>query len=212
VVLRAVARGDRVKPHPHREPGPAQAREALVRKNSNRQADKFHKKGKLLPRERIAMLIDRGAPFVALSTLAGLKMHDDDGGENAAGGGGIGGIGFVSGVRCLVSASDSAIKGGAITPMGLKKSLRGQELALENKLPIVTLVESGGANLNYQSEIFVDGGRVFHNMARLSAAGAPVTAKWLGAPALTVIWLLVTVIELFTVSVAVIVPLTFKFA
>lgn len=149
------------------------AYEGRVRANSARLADKFHKKGQLLPRERIAMLLDRGAPFVELSTLAGFRMHDDDGVDGASGGGTITGIGFVGGVRCLISASDSAIKGGAVTPMGLRKSLRAQELALENRLPSISLIESAGANLNYQAEIFVDGGRVFHNMARLSAAGLP---------------------------------------
>jgi len=147
--------------------------EGRVRANSARLSDKFHKRGALLPRERIALLLDRGAPFVELSTLCGLRMHDDDGVDGASGGGIIGGIGFVQGVRCLISASDSAIKGGAITPMGLQKSLRGQQLALENRLPVISLIESAGANLNYQAEIFVHGGEVFHNMARLSAAGIP---------------------------------------
>ncbi|MEA2699118.1 MAG: geranyl-CoA carboxylase beta subunit [Myxococcales bacterium] len=147
--------------------------EARVRANSARMADKFHQRGQLLPRERLAVLLDRGADFVELSTLAGWRMHDDDGEENAAGGGMMTGIGFVSGVRCVVTVSDSAIKGGAIAPMGLRKSLRAQEIALQNKLPMINLVESAGANLNYQAEIFVDGGRVFHNMARLSAAGIP---------------------------------------
>jgi len=149
------------------------AAEQRVRDNSNRQAAKFAKRGQLLPRERIARLLDRGRPFLELSTLAGYKMHDDDGGSDAAGGGNISGIGYVSGVRCIVGASDSAIKGGSIAPMGLKKSLRTQEIALQNKLPLVSLIESAGANLLYQSEIFVDGGRVFANMARMSAAGIP---------------------------------------
>jgi len=149
------------------------AAEQRVRDNSNRQAAKFAKRGQLLPRERVARLLDRGRPFLELSTLAGHKMHDDDGGSDAAGGGNISGIGYVSGVRCIVGASDSAIKGGSIAPMGLKKSLRTQEIALQNKLPIVSLIESAGANLLYQSEIFVDGGRVFANMARMSAAGIP---------------------------------------
>jgi geranyl-CoA carboxylase beta subunit len=147
--------------------------EARVRANSARMADKFHQRGQLLPRERLAVLLDRGADFVELSTLAGWGMHDDDGEENASGGGVMTGVGFVSGVRCVVTVSDSAIKGGAIAPMGLRKSLRAQEIALQNKLPMINLVESAGANLNYQAEIFVDGGRVFHNMARLSAAGIP---------------------------------------
>jgi geranyl-CoA carboxylase beta subunit len=92
------------------------------------------------------------------------------------GGGSIVGIGVVAGVRVLVSASDSAVKGGTVAPMGLKKALRAQELARENKLPLVALVESGGANLMYQAEIFVDGGRTFANQARLSAAGIPQIA------------------------------------
>ncbi|HET6281359.1 MAG TPA: carboxyl transferase domain-containing protein [Polyangia bacterium] len=147
--------------------------EEKVRANSTRMAAKFHQRGQLLPRERLSALLDRGAPFVELSSLAGWKMHDDDGGDNAAGGGMITGVGFVAGVRSVVCVNDSAIKGGAIAPMGLRKNLRAQEIALENKLPMLSLVESAGANLNYQAEIFVDGGRVFHNMARLSAAGIP---------------------------------------
>jgi len=149
------------------------ALEERVRQNSARQAERFAKRGQLLPRDRLARLLDRGAPFLELSTLAGLEMHDDDGKRDAAGGGNIVGIGFVEGVRCLVSASDSAIKGGSVSPMGLRKSLRAQEIALLNKLPAITLAESAGANLLYQAELFVDGGRVFANMARLSAAGVP---------------------------------------
>ena len=147
--------------------------EARVRQNSARQAEKFAKRGQILPRDRVARLLDRGAPFLELSTLAGHEMHDDDGKRDAAGGGNIVGIGFVGGVRCLVTASDSAIKGGSVSPMGLRKSLRAQEIALHNKLPAITLAESAGANLLYQAEIFVDGGRIFANMARLSAAGVP---------------------------------------
>jgi geranyl-CoA carboxylase beta subunit len=134
---------------------------------------KFAARGQILPRERVERLMDPGRPFLELSSLAGYKMHDDDGDENIAGGGSIVRIGYVEGVRCLICANDSAIKGGSISPMGLKKNLRAQEIALRLKLPIVSLAESGGANLLYQSEIFVDGGRVFANMARLSAAGIP---------------------------------------
>lgn len=149
------------------------AAEARVRAHSARAKPKLEKRGQLLPRERVARLLDPGAPFLELSTLAGFGMHDDDGKDKVAGGGNVVGIGFVSGVRCLVSANDAGIKGGTITPMGLKKTLRAQELALKLKLPAVSMVESGGANLLYQSEIFVDGGKVFANMARLSAAGIP---------------------------------------
>jgi geranyl-CoA carboxylase beta subunit len=149
------------------------ALEAKVRKNSERSREKFEKRGQLLPRDRIARLLDPGTPFLELSTLAGLRMHDDDGDENAAGGGTIAGIGFVASKRCLVGATDSGIKGGAISPMGLEKGLRGQEIARENALPCVTLAESAGANLLYQDELFIKGGRTFANQARLSARGIP---------------------------------------
>ena len=99
-------------------------------------------------------------------------MHDDKDGS-LAGGGVISGIGYVSGIRCLVIASNSAIKGGTISPAGLDKTLRLQEISKQNKLPIVTLAESGGANLNYATDIFVQGARGFANQARLSAAGIP---------------------------------------
>jgi geranyl-CoA carboxylase beta subunit len=149
------------------------ALEERVRRTSNAKKEQFARRGQLLPRERVALLLDRGSPFLEISTLAGLGMHDDDGRENPLGGGVIDGIGYVSGVRCLISASDSAIKGGTTAPMGLKKRLRCQEIAIENKLPTINLVESGGANLNYQAEIFVEGGQTFRNQARLSAMGVP---------------------------------------
>lgn len=147
--------------------------EAKVRAKSQRSKKRFDARGQLLPRARLAQLLDPGQPFLELASLAGLGMHDDDGKDDVHGGGAIAGIGFVSGVRCLVSATDSGIKGGSISPMGLKKALRVQEIALENKLPLVTLAESAGANLLYQDELFVEGGRAFANQARLSAAGIP---------------------------------------
>jgi geranyl-CoA carboxylase beta subunit len=152
------------------------ALEARVVAESASKADRFAERGQLLPRERVARLIDRGSEFLELSTLAGLGLHDDDGKKSVLGGGSIVGIGVVSGKRVLISASDSGIKGGTVAPMGLKKALRAQELARENKLPLIALVESGGANLMYQAEIFVDGGRTFANQARLSAAGIPQIA------------------------------------
>ena len=145
--------------------------ESTVIARGEKARGKFDHRGQLMPRERLDLLLDPGAPFVELSTLAGFGMHDDK--KTPSGGGNVVGVGFVSGVRCLVNASDAAIKGGSITPMGLRKSLRAQEVALKQRLPSVSLIESGGANLMYQSEIFVDGGRVFANMARLSAAGIP---------------------------------------
>src|SRR3989344_4568053 len=133
---------------------------------------KFDKRGQLLPRERLNLLLDPGAPFLELASLAGYKLHDDKDGSSA-GGGLIAGIGYVSGVRVLVVANNSAIKGGTISPSGLKKSLRLQQIAMENKLPVITLAESGGANLNYAAEIFVEGARSFANQARMSAMGLP---------------------------------------
>ncbi len=153
-----------------------QALQAKVIAESNSKRKKFDERGQLLPRERVARLIDRGSDFLELSPLAGLGMHDDDGKKSVLGGGSIVGIGTVAGKRVLISASDSAVKGGTIAPMGLKKALRAQELAAQNKLPLIALVESGGANLMYQAEIFVDGGRTFANQARLSAAGIPQIA------------------------------------
>ncbi len=147
--------------------------ERKIVETSARARAKFEKRGQLLPRDRLALILDRGAPFLEFSTLCGHKMHDDDGDLNVSGGG-IAGVGFVSGVRCLVTASDSGIKGGAATPMGVLKALRVQEIALRQKLPVVQLIESAGANLFRQAEMFVPGGRTFANLARLSAAGQPV--------------------------------------
>jgi len=147
--------------------------EDRVRNTSNSQEAKFRARKQLLPRERIALLLDRGSSWLEFSTLAGFRMHDDDGEKNVLGGGIICGIGVVSGIRCMVIASDSAIKGGTITPMGMKKSLRAEAIALENKLPVVRLVESGGANLMHVGEVFIEGGRGFANQARLSARGIP---------------------------------------
>ncbi len=146
--------------------------EQKVHNKENEAKEKFLKRGKLLPRERINRLLDAGAPFLEISSLAGFKMHDDKDGS-MAGGGIIAGIGYVSGIRCIVVASNSAIKGGTISPAGLDKTLRLQEIAKENKLPVVTLAESGGANLNYATDVFVLGARGFANQARLSAAGIP---------------------------------------
>ncbi|HXG29778.1 MAG TPA: carboxyl transferase domain-containing protein [Nevskiales bacterium] len=146
--------------------------EEKVRATEESKRDKFHKRGQLLPRERVNLMLDRGSPFLELSTLAGYKMHDDKDGS-LAGGNTIIGIGYVEGVRCMVSASNFAVKGGTMTPWGVQKGLRVQEIALQQKLPVVSMIESGGANLLYQAEVFIPGGRTFANQARLSAAGIP---------------------------------------
>src|ERR1700716_583476 len=151
------------------------ALEARTRAASAAAKDRFHKRGQLLPRERVALVLDPGSPFIELSTLAGYMFDVPDADKSVPGGGLIAGIGFVSGVRCMVSANDSGIDAGALQPFGLDKTLRVQELALENKLPYVQLVESAGANLlRYRVEDFVRGGNIFRNLALLSAAGLPV--------------------------------------
>ena len=135
----------------------------------------FDKRGQLLPRERVGLLLDAGAPYLPLCTLAGFQQDNKDPLASVPGGGMIAGIGFISGVRCMVVASDSGIDAGAIQAMGLDKILRVQEIALQNKLPFIPLVESAGANLmRYRVEGFVHGGALFRNLARLSAAGIPV--------------------------------------
>ncbi|WP_460927549.1 geranyl-CoA carboxylase subunit beta [Pseudomonas sp. MC6] len=148
-----------------------QLEQNLLNKAADAKA-KFDKRGQLLPRERLNLLLDPGAPFLELASLAGYKLHDDKDGSSA-GGGLIAGIGYVCGIRAMVVANNSAIKGGTISPSGLKKSLRLQQIAQENKLPVITLAESGGANLNYAAEIFVEGARSFANQARMSAMGLP---------------------------------------
>ena len=155
---------------------------AQLRALEQRAADKstearpvFERRGQLLPRERVGLLLDAGAPWLPLCTLAGYQQDTRDAEASVPGGGMIAGIGFVRGVRCMVVASDSGIDAGAIQPMGLEKILRVQELALQNKLPFLHLVESAGANLmRYRVEGFVHGGTLFRNLARLSAAGIPV--------------------------------------
>src|SRR5690606_15274603 len=153
------------------------ALEARTREASARAAPLFERRGQLLPRERVARLLDPGSPWLELSTMAGYLLDDADPARSVPGAGVICGIGFVAGARCLVSASDSGIDAGAIQSMGREKMLRAQQLALENRLPFVQLIESAGANLlRYRVEDFVQGGRLFHNLARLSAAGIPVVA------------------------------------
>jgi geranyl-CoA carboxylase beta subunit len=120
--------------------------------------DRYHRRRQLLPRERVHLLLDRGSPWLELSTLCGYQMHDDKDGAQA-GGNMIAGIGYVAGTRCMVIASNSAIKGGTMTAMGVQKTHRLQDIALAQKLPVLSLIESGGANLMYQAEIFIPAGR-----------------------------------------------------
>ena len=137
-------------------------------------------RGKLLPRDRVEMLLDPDTPFLEIGALAGLDMYD-----NAAPGGGlIAGIGRVSGVECLIVCNDATVKGGTYYPVTVKKHLRAQEIARENRLPCIYLVDSGGANLPNQDEVFPDRdhfGRIFYNQANLSAQGVPQIAVVMGS-------------------------------
>lgn len=149
--------------------------EARAAQASAKSKPVFDKRGQLLPRERVALLLDAGSPYLPLCSLAGFMQDSKDPAQSVPGGGIVAGIGFIEGVRCMVVASDSGIEAGAIQAMGLEKILRVQEIALQNKLPFIHLVESAGANLmRYRVEGFVHGGALFRNLARLSAAGIPV--------------------------------------
>jgi geranyl-CoA carboxylase beta subunit len=142
---------------------------------SHRRLDRFHARGQLTPRERVSLLLDPGAPFLELGNLAGYLRDTDDPDASVPGAAQICGIGYVRGTRAMVVANDSGIGAGALTAAGGEKVLRAQALALENRLPLVMLVESAGANLlEYRVEQWAHGGRFFANMAKLSAAGIPV--------------------------------------
>ncbi len=149
--------------------------EHRTRSESEKAKPLFDKRGQLLPRERIARLLDPGSPWLELCSVAGYCLDNPDPEKSIPGGGMIAGIGYAGGVRAMVVASDSGIDAGAIQHMGREKLLRMQGLALENRLPFVHLVESAGANLlKYRVEGFIHGGAIFYNLARLSAAGIPV--------------------------------------
>jgi 3-methylcrotonyl-CoA carboxylase beta subunit len=148
--------------------GPAHARERHVAR------------GKLLPRDRLARLLDPGSPFLELSALAALGLYDDE----APGAGLITGVGRVSGRECVIVVNDATVKGGTYYPLTVKKHLRAQEVALHNRLPCIYLVDSGGAFLPAQDEVFPDRdhfGRIFYNEAVMSQAGIPQIAAVLGS-------------------------------
>ncbi|GLX94164.1 acyl-CoA carboxylase subunit beta [Herbidospora sp. NBRC 101105] len=136
--------------------------------------DRHHARGKLLARERVELLLDPGAPFLELSPLAAW------GSDFPVGASVVTGIGVVEGVECVIVANDPTVRGGASNPWTLRKTLRATQIALENRLPLVNLVESGGADLPTQKEIFIPGGRVFRDLTRLSAAGIPTIALVFG--------------------------------
>src|SRR5437868_12826978 len=136
--------------------------------------ERHRARGKLLPRERIELLVDRDAHFLELSPLAAW------GTEYPIGASVVTGVAVVSGVECVVAAHDPTVRGGAINPYGLQKLLRALEIARRNRLPFVNLVESGGADLPRQAEIFLPGGALFRDLTRLSAAGIPTIALVFG--------------------------------
>jgi len=156
-----------------------QERLETVRKGGGESARRRHRsRGKLLPRERLSLLLDPGSPFLELSPMAAWDMYDNE----SPGASEITGIGTVSGVECLIAASDPTVKGGAIYPLTVQKILRAQRIAEENRLPTIMLVESAGANLKLQADFFADGGgRVFANQARMSALGLPQVALVFGS-------------------------------
>ncbi|MGB6059112.1 MAG: carboxyl transferase domain-containing protein [Microthrixaceae bacterium] len=132
--------------------------------------ERHRKRGKLLARERIELLLDRDSPFLELSPLAAW------GSDFVVGASVVSGIGVVNGVECMISANDPTIKGGASNPWTLKKILRANEIARQNRLPVIGMTESGGADLPTQKEIFIPGGAMFRDLTRLSAAGIPVVS------------------------------------
>ncbi len=146
---------------------------------------KHEGRGKLLPRDRVQMLIDPGTPFLELAPLAALAMYPDrDGSDSAPGAGIIAGIGRVSGLDCMIVCNDATVKGGTYYPLTVKKHLRAQEVAQQNHLPCIYLVDSGGANLPNQDEVFPDRdhfGRIFFNQANMSAQGIAQIAVVMGS-------------------------------
>ena len=147
---------------------------------SEKSRERHLSRGKLLPRDRVRHLLDPGSPFLEIAQLAANGMY----GEDIPGAGMIAGIGQVSGRQVMIVANDATVKGGTYYPMTVKKHLRAQEIALENHLPCIYLVDSGGANLPHQDEVFPDRehfGRIFYNQANLSAKGIPQIACVMGS-------------------------------
>jgi 3-methylcrotonyl-CoA carboxylase beta subunit len=157
------------------------AQVAKISEGGGAESQKKHvSRGKLLPRERVRALLDPGAPFLELSQLAAFGMYEDD----APSAGIITGLGRIEGREVIVVANDATVKGGTYYPMTVKKHLRAQEIALQNRLPCVYLVDSGGAFLPLQDEVFPDKehfGRIFYNQANLSARGIPQVAVVMGS-------------------------------
>src|ERR1700689_2642908 len=155
-------------------------RRAAAEGGSAKARERHVGRGKLLTRERVAGLVDPGSPFLEIGALAAFDMYEGD----VHGAGLVGGIGLIEGREVMILANDPTIKGGAYYPMTVKKHLRAQEIAVENRLPCVYLVDSGGAFLPMQSEIFPDVhhfGRIFYNQAQMSAKGIAQVAVVMGS-------------------------------
>jgi 3-methylcrotonyl-CoA carboxylase beta subunit len=145
-----------------------------------RSRERHTARGKLLPRERVERLLDPGSPFLEIGQLAANGLYDDE----VPGAGLIAGVGRVAGRQCMIAANDATVKGGTYYPLTVKKHLRAQEIAQENRLPCLYLVDSGGANLPHQAEVFPDRdhfGRIFYNQANMSALGIPQIACVMGS-------------------------------
>lgn len=154
--------------------------EVIAEGGGERAREKHLKRGKLLPRERIRVLLDTGSPFLELSQFAAYGMYNNE----VPAAGVITGIGRVCGQECMIIANDATVKGGSYFPMTVKKHIRAQEIARENRLPCIYLVDSGGANLPTQDEVFPDRehfGRIFYNQANMSAQGIPQVAVVMGS-------------------------------
>jgi len=156
--------------------------ERIYEGGGKKRIDKLHSKGKLTARERINYLIDKDSEFLELGAFAGFEMYEEHGGCPA--GGVVGGIGYVKGRQCVIVANDATVKAGAWFPITGKKNLRFQEIAMENRLPIIYLVDSAGVYLPMQDEIFPDKehfGRIFRNNAVMSSMGVPQIAAIMGS-------------------------------
>ncbi|MFT0891888.1 carboxyl transferase domain-containing protein [Pseudochelatococcus sp. G4_1912] len=147
--------------------------------------DKHVSRGKLLPRERVELLLDPGTPFLEIAPMAAFNVYKEkDGSDSAPSAGVIAGIGRINGTECVIVCNDATVKGGTYFPLTVKKHLRAQEIAAQNKLPCVYLVDSGGANLPNQDEVFPDRdhfGRIFYNQANMSADGIAQIAVVMGS-------------------------------
>ncbi|WP_417316934.1 carboxyl transferase domain-containing protein [Emcibacter sp.] len=153
---------------------------AIEQGGGERSRERHLSRGKLLPRDRVKRLLDRGSPFLELSQLAAYGVYDD----NIPAAGVIAGIGRVAGRECMIVCNDATVKGGTYYPLTVKKHLRAQEIAEQNNLPCIYLVDSGGANLPNQDEVFPDKlhfGRIFYNQANMSAKGIPQIAVVMGS-------------------------------